>query len=98
MNYPGDNPDRMGWVVQWLAMFMAFGVTFVATPQLHGATLDWAVGYMRDYYGPWMAAIGWFFWWIIVAALTFLSSTLLFMTAIMFGRLAIGMIGGGRGR
>lgn len=95
MSYAGDPRDPMDWVIKWFAIVVAVAVTFVATPQLYGATYDWAVGYMAEHYGSWMVAIGGFFWWIIVAALTFLFSTLLSMLAIRLGNLAFAMIGRG---
>ncbi|MDE8653849.1 hypothetical protein [Novosphingobium album (ex Liu et al. 2023)] len=95
MRYDGGTADPMAWVIKWLSIVLSVATTFVATPQIHGATYDWAIGYMADNYGTWLAAIGGFFWWIIVAMLTFLFSTLFFMTLIMLGRLLVAMAGSG---
>lgn len=81
----GQGRNIMNWVVTALSIVMGFAITFVFTPQIHGATVNWALGYMQDNYGSWMVAIGWFFWWIIVALLTFLISVLSIMMTIMIG-------------
>lgn len=39
MSYAGDpSIDPMGWVIKWLSIILSVATTFVATPQLHGAT------------------------------------------------------------
>ncbi|RJG52233.1 hypothetical protein D0Z70_20860 [Sphingobium terrigena] len=92
----GGNPTN--WIIKWFSITMAVGFTFVFTPQIHGATVDWAIGYMEVNYGAWMVAIGWFFWWIIVAMLTFLFSALVVMLALMAGEFLMLTLGSGGGR
>ena len=92
----GRNPTS--WIIKWLSITFAIGFTFVFTPQIHGATVDWAIGYMEANYGSWMVAIGWFFWWIIVAMGTFLFSALMVMLALMGGEFLLFTIGSGGGR
>ena len=92
----GRNPTN--WIIKWLSITFAIGFTFVFTPQIHGATVDWAIGYMEANYGSWMVAVGWFFWWIIVAMGTFLFSALMVMLALMGGEFLLFTIGSGGGR
>lgn len=76
----GSNP--MDKAIAWLANVMAFAIAFVAAPQISGATRDWAVGYMEEHYGAWLTGIGGFFWFVIVALLTYFFSKVLLMTFI----------------
>ncbi|QDX25736.1 hypothetical protein FPZ54_06690 [Sphingomonas suaedae] len=96
-NGGGGSPSN--WVIKWLSIVLAVAIAFVFTPLIHGATVDWVLGYMEENYGSWMVALGWFFWWIIVAMLTFLTSVLGVMTSIMLGQFFLfTMRSGGGGR
>lgn len=57
-------PNPMMRATSWLSLTMAFALTFAFTPQIHGATVDWALNYMEQNYGGWMVAIGWYPWWL----------------------------------
>lgn len=81
----GGNP--MDRAVAWLANVLAFAIAFVASPQIAGATRGWAVGYMEVNYGGWLAGIGGFFWFVIVALLTFFVCKVLIMTLVKYAQI-----------
>ncbi|MEI9849883.1 MAG: hypothetical protein WDN24_02280 [Sphingomonas sp.] len=84
----GGNPATpMDRAIAWLANALAFAIAFVAAPQISGATREWAVGYMVENYGAWLAGIGGFFWFLIVAALTFFATKVATMTFIKYAQI-----------
>jgi len=82
--------------VSCLSLVMAFAITFVFTPLIHGASVGWALDYMDHNYGAWMVWIGWYLWWVIVALLTFFISNLAIMMGIMLGQFLLLTMRSGR--
>ncbi len=71
-----------GGPVGCFAVTIAIAVDFLLTPPIHGATVDWALDYMRENYGAWTVWIGWYMWWLLVAVLMFMACNLLVIMTI----------------
>lgn len=84
----GKQANPWGGPIGCFAVMIAAAVSFLFVPYLHGATVDWALEYIKGEYGSWMVWVGWYVWWFLVAALTFLTVNLLVIMvikAIQFG-------------